>query len=263
MPDLRFDIHNQVATLTLNRPDALNAFSHAMLADWAAALRECQRDDAVRAVVLTGAGRAFCAGGDIAQMKEWAAMPNAALVFRDYLQTHVYPVARAVEALDKPYLVAVNGAATGAGMDMTLYGDVRFAARGARFAETYIKVGLVAGDGGAWLLPRLIGITKALEMLWTGDFIDAEQAERIGLVSRVVDDDALLDDTYAFAERLVNGPARAIQLMKKTLYQSIGLSMGQALDTVSSHMGVLVSTDDHREAINAFLEKRAPDFKGR
>ncbi|MCH9675125.1 MAG: enoyl-CoA hydratase/isomerase family protein [Gammaproteobacteria bacterium] len=258
--DLRFDVHQGIATITLNRPKALNAFSDPMLIDWASALRDCQSNDAVRAVVLTGAGRAFCAGGDMKSMRGWATADNAALALKDYLTTFVHPVARAVEALDKPYLVAVNGAATGAGMDMTLYGDIRFAAKSARFAETYIKVGLVAGDGGAWLLPRLVGITRALEMLWTGDFIDAVEAERIGLVSRVVDDEQLMSTTYEFAERLVTGPQRAIRLMKRSLYQSLGSDMQTALETVSSHMGALVGTADHSEAVSAFLEKRPPKF---
>ena len=146
--ELLFEKANGIATITLNRPEKLNTFHNEMLADWAAALRECQADDAVAVVVLTGAGRAFCAGGDLGTMGEVEG--NAALYMGDYLRDNVHPVARAVDALQKPYLCAVNGVATGAGMDMALMTDIRYAARSARFAESYIKVGLIPGDGGAF-----------------------------------------------------------------------------------------------------------------
>jgi 2-(1,2-epoxy-1,2-dihydrophenyl)acetyl-CoA isomerase len=259
--DLLFDVTEKIATITLNRPERRNAFSLPMLADWADALRECQRNDAIGAVILTGAGKGFCSGGDINDM-HWKT-DNPALEIKAFLRDSVYPVAEAVEALDKPYIVAVNGAATGAGMDMSLYGDIRFAASSARFAETYIKVGMAAGDGGAFLLPRLVGLTKALELLWSGDFIDANEAERIGLVSKVLPDEELLPFTRKFARRLANGPVQAIRLMKRAVYQSLRSDLRTALDSVSSHMGVLAGTHDHAEAVDAFLNKRSPKFEGR
>ncbi|MCL4147492.1 UNVERIFIED_CONTAM: hypothetical protein GTU68_040374 [Idotea baltica] len=191
-----------------------------MLADWADALVECQSNDSVAAVVLTGAGRAFCAGGDVTTLGVYE--DNPALELGDYLRTHVHPVARAVTALQKPYLCAVNGAATGAGMDMALMADIRWAGARARFAESYIKLGLVAGDGGGWLLPRLVGQSKALEMLWTGDMIDADEAERIGIVSRVCDDERLVEEMHDFAARLAAGPTVAIRLKKQ-----VGASQSQ------------------------------------
>lgn len=250
-----------IATLTLDNPAKLNAFDNVMLADWATALQECQADDAVAVVIVTGAGRAFCSGGDLGTMGDVDG--NAALYIGDYLRNHVHPVARAVDALQKPYLAAVNGPATGAGMDMALMADIRYAARRARFAESYIKVGLIPGDGGAFLLPRLVGLTKALELLWTGDFVSAEEAERLGIVSKVCDDDALMDEITALAERLAAGPRVAIRLMKQAVYRSLRLDFLSSLDAVTGPMGVAFNTEDHREAVRAFGEKRTPNFQGR
>ncbi|MFN0090712.1 MAG: enoyl-CoA hydratase/isomerase family protein [Acidimicrobiales bacterium] len=259
--ELLFEKAQGVATITLNRPEKLNSFHNGMLADWAAALVECQADEAVAAVIVTGAGRAFCSGGDLATMGDVGG--NAALYIGDYLRTHVHPVARAVDALQKPYLCAVNGVATGAGMDMALMADIRYAARSARFAESYIKVGLIPGDGGAFLLPRLVGLSKALELLWTGDFVDAEEAQRLGIVSKVCDDDALMGEMRALAERLAAGPRVAIRLMKQAVYRSLRMDFLAALDNVAGPMGVAFNTEDHREAVRAFAEKRPPSFTGR
>jgi len=172
--ELLFTNVNKIATITLNRPDQLNTFHDGMLADWAAALRECQANDAINVVVLTAAGRVFCAGGDLGTMGRHDG--NPAWDLGEYIRQYVHPVARAVDALQKPYICALNGTATGAGLDMALMADIRFAARSARFAESYIKVGLIPGDGGAFLLPRLVVLTKALELLWTGYFFSAEEA---------------------------------------------------------------------------------------
>lgn len=259
MPDILFEVKDKIATLTLNRPEARNSFSDDMLIGWAAALRECQIRDDVNVVVLTGNGKVFCAGGDISTMGK----EQPAIQMKSFLQNRVHPVARAVDALEKPYICAVNGAATGAGMDMTLYADMRFAAKSARFAETYVNVGLAPGDGGAFLLPRLVGLTKALELLWTGDFISADEAERLGIVSKVLPDDQLMAHTYAFAGRLASGPVHAMRMAKKAVYDGLRSDMFQALETISSHMGVLSGTYDHKEAVRAFTEKRKPKFEGR
>ncbi|MCP3855351.1 MAG: enoyl-CoA hydratase [Actinomycetia bacterium] len=258
--ELLFEKSEGVATITLNRPEKLNAFHDGMLASWASALVECQADDAVAAVVLTGAGRAFCAGGDVASLGVYE--NNPALEIGDYLRTNVHPVGRAVHSLQKPYLCAVNGAATGAGMDMALMADIRWAGHRAKFAESYIKLGLVPGDGGGWLLPRLVGMSRALELLWTGDMIDAVEAERIGIVSRVCDDDTLVGELQEFAARLAAGPTVAIRLMKQVVRLSEGQDLPGALDLVTGPMGVASNTADHLEACAAFLEKRPAVFKG-
>lgn len=259
--ELKFEINDGIAVITLNRPESLNAFHNGMLADWAAALNECQANDAISVVVLTGAGRAFCAGGDVKTLGVYG--DNAALDIGDYLRTNVHPVARAVTALQKPYLCAVNGAATGAGMDMALMADIRWAGRKAKFAESYIKLGLVPGDGGGWLLPRLTGMSKALELLWTGDMIEADEAERLGIVSRVCDDDTLVEEMLAFAARLASGPTVAIRLMKQVVRQSERTDLIGALDLVTGPMGVAANTADHAEACAAFLDKRPAQFEGR
>ena len=258
--ELLFTQAHKIATITLNRPDRLNTFHDGMLADWAAALRACQADDAINVVILTAAGRVFCAGGDLGTMGRQDG--NPAWDMGHYIRQHVHPVARAVDALQKPYICALNGTATGAGLDMALMADIRFAARSARFAESYIKVGLIPGDGGAFLLPRLVGLSKALELLWSGDFFSAEEAERLGLVSQVYDDDKLMGATYAFAERLANGPSIAIRLTKQAVYQCLRLDFLTALEAITGAMGVAASTADHREAVAAFKAKRAPQFKG-
>ncbi|MBK1659638.1 enoyl-CoA hydratase/isomerase family protein [Paracraurococcus ruber] len=263
MSELLFETTGGIATITLNRPDSGNAFTTEMLEAWERALRECIRDDAIRAVVLTGAGRIFCSGGDVKRMAKNAAGGQTAWERGQYLVDHVHRIPLTLQELDKPYIVAVNGAATGAGMDMALMGDLRFAAQSARFAESYIKVGFVAGDGGAWMLPRLVGTPKALEMLWLGDFVGAEEAERIGLVNKMVPDDQLMAHTMAVAERLANGPTVAIRLMKRMVRQGAQSSFPEALTYAAACVGVVSGTEDYREATAAFAEKRKPAFKGR
>src|SRR5690606_31804136 len=141
-------------------------------------------------------------------------------------------------------------------------GDIRIAAQSARFAETYVRIGIMAGDGGAWYLPRLIGLPRALELLWTARFVDANEAERIGLVNKVVPDDQLMGETYRMARHIAAGPPLAIRMMKKAVLQGLNMDIASHLEQVSSHMAVLFSTEDHQEAMNAFKEKRQPVFKG-
>jgi len=157
-------------------------------------------------------------------------------------------------------LVAVNGAATGAGMDLALMGDIRYAAASARFAETYVRVGLVPGAGGAHFLPRLVGTAKALELFWTGEFVDAAEALRIGLVNEVLPDEGLLPHVREVASRIAAGPALAIRLMKRAILQGMRNDLRGNLDLVSSHYAVVTASRDHREAVEAFIEKRAPRF---
>jgi 2-(1,2-epoxy-1,2-dihydrophenyl)acetyl-CoA isomerase len=260
--ELKYDMHEGVATITLNRPEKLNAFTTEMLLKWGDCLLEAQKDKRVGAIVLTGTGRAFCSGGDVNNMserKQHEGPYDRKVTLAD--RVHRIPLIM-MEQVDKPVIVAVNGVATGAGMDMALMGDIRIAAQSARFAETYIRIGIMAGDGGAWYLPRLIGMPRALELLWTGRFVEAEEAERIGLVNKVVPDAELMDATYDMARRIASGPPLAMRLMKRSAYQGASLDLRSHLDQVSSHMGLLFSTEDHQEALNAFKEKRQPIFKG-
>jgi len=258
--ELVFEIADGIATIRLNRPERLNAFTHPMLDAWAAALETCARDDAVRAVVLTGTGRGFCSGGDVRAMGERQRGGETAYGRKKSVHERIHRIPRLLEDFDKPYIAAINGVATGAGLDMALMADIRFAAESARMAETYIKVGLVSGDGGAWYLPRLVGVPKALELLWTGDFVDAREAERIGLVNKVLPDDQLMAHTYAFAKRLAQAPALTLRMMKRAVYQGMRMDLRACLDMLSSHLGVISTTNDYGEAVAAFNEKRPAKF---
>jgi 2-(1,2-epoxy-1,2-dihydrophenyl)acetyl-CoA isomerase len=262
--DLEFAVKDGVATACLNRPEKKNALSEDMLRGLERALRESQEDPAVKVFVITGAGDAFCSGGDLGRRaKESENAVPTPLQRKNRLQQVTHRVALAAEEFDKPLIAAVNGAAAGAGMDLALMCDLRFAARSARFAEAYIRVGLIPGNGGAYFLPRIVGPASALELLWTGDFIGAEEAHRIGLVNRVCDDGKLMEETLAFAARLAAGPPVQQRLIKKLVYQSLRTDLRTSLELVSSHMAVVQSTDDYREAIQAYKDKRKPKFEGR
>lgn len=243
-----------IATLTLNRPQRYNAFTKDMIDLWAQLLIECEEDPQVKLIVLTGAGKGFCAGGDIEVQKERAR--NDALERKDFLFRHVHKIPRTMSRLDKPVIAAINGAARGAGVDMALMCDLRVMAASATLAESYINVGLIAGDGGAFYLPRLIGIPKALELLWTGRVVGAEEAERIGMVSRVVPDAELMNATYELAGSIASMPYEAVRAYKRTVYQSLTMDLDAHLDLVSAHMSILRDTPEHRERVEAFLQRK-------
>jgi enoyl-CoA hydratase/carnithine racemase len=256
--DLEFSVEDGIGTILLNRPEKRNAFTLEMVDEWADIVRAAADDDAVSVLVLTGAGAAFCAGGDLDMLAE----KHTALSRKRHIFDRIQRVARAMDDLDKPTIAAVNGAATGAGMDMALMCDMRVAARSARFAESYLNVGLVPGDGGCYYLPRLVGPAKALELLLTGDVIDAAEAERLGIVNRVVDDDVLLDETYALARRIAAKSPVPLRMIKRAVYQGLRSDLRTSLDLISSHFGIVAVTDDAEEAMSAFRERRDPDFTG-
>jgi 2-(1,2-epoxy-1,2-dihydrophenyl)acetyl-CoA isomerase len=260
MSVLLYDVRDGIATITLNRPERRNAFTLEMIDLWVAALRDARANDAVRVVVVTGAGQAFCSGGDVGGMAE--AGEATALEHKQWLEL-VHRVPLALDDLDKPVIAALNGPAVGAGLDMALMCDLRFAAEGAKLSEGYVKVGLIPGDGGTYFLPRLVGVARALELLWSGDFVDAREAERIGLVNRVVPAERLMPTVYEFAGRLAAGPTVAIRTIKRAVYQGLRMDLRTHLDLISSHMGFIRQTEDHREGSRAFVEKRRPEFKGR
>jgi enoyl-CoA hydratase/carnithine racemase len=251
---LHFEIEDGVATITLNRPDRMNAFTMAMIDDWAAALDACRRDDAVRAIIVTGAGSAFCSGGDIEEMKQ--RMGNTPVQRKDELWRRVQRIPLTLEDIDKPVLVAVNGVATGAGMDLALMGDIRYAAESARFAETYVKVGLVPGAGGAHFLPRLVGVAKALELFWTGDFIDAQEAMRIGIVNQVFPDAELMAQVEKIARKIARAPPLTLRMVKRAIYQGMRNDLRTNLDLISSHYAVITATERHKDAVRSFIAKR-------
>ncbi len=257
-----------IATITLNRPERRNAFTPTMIQEWTRALEDARMDGDVRAVILTGAGPGFCAGADLrgdSGVAETARRdtPPSAADRRNWLRDSVHYVPRQAALLDKPYIAAVNGAAVGAGMDMCSMADIRIASEQARFAMTYVRVGLVPGDGGCYYLPRIVGLAKALELIWTGDFIDAQEALRIGYVSNVVPADELLPAARELAGRIARGPAVAIQLAKRLAYRGLTSDIHEALEAASYSMGIVQATEDAREGPRAFVEKREPQFKGR
>jgi len=257
-----FETKDKIATITFNRPDNLNSFSNEMIEGYVAALKECQEREDVLVVVVTGAGRAFSAGGDIKAMKESTDRDNPR-VSKSRLWDLVQRIPLTLAEMDKPVIAAVNGPATGAGMDLASMCDFRTAAESARFSQSYARVGLVPGNGGCWFLPRVVGMPKALELLFTADFVDAQEALKIGLVNHVFPDDQLMEQTYKIATTISRRAPISIQLIKRATYQGLRTDLRTHLDQISSHMTIARASEDHMEAVNAFLEKRHPVFKGR
>lgn len=260
MSELLFEVSDHIATLTLNRPAKLNAFTDAMLSALVKAVDECDQRDDVRVVVLTGAGRGFCSGGDIGGMGEGS--DRRPHVTKQHIADDIQAFPKRMATFTKPIIAAVNGPAAGGGMDLALACDFRVAAESARFAETYGKIGLLPGGGGAYLLPRIVGKARALELLFTADFIDAAQALEIGLVNHVFPDADLMDSTRKIAARIAAMPPLSMRLIKRTVNEGLESSLEASLDLVSSHIAVTRSGPDHVEAINAFREKRQGKFVG-
>ena len=255
--DLEYTVDEMVATIRLNRPRRKNAFTYDMVERWAEALREANADDRVRCVVVTGTDDAFCAGVDLNAKDD---VENVPFTRMEVLTKRVHSVAREVLALDKPLIAAVNGVAVGAGMDMALMCDVRWASTNARFSQGYIKVGLIPGDGGCYLLPRLVGMAKALELMWTGDQVPAAEALGLGIVTKVVAPELLMKETYDFARRLAAAPPIAVAAIKRISYQSQTMDFASSLEMAAAQSAVIQSTRDSREALQAFREKRAGNY---
>jgi enoyl-CoA hydratase/carnithine racemase len=255
--DIEYSVADRVATILLNRPDRKNAFTLEMVDMWADALRRAAADDDVRAVVLTGAGDAFCSGVDLSAFKGESRTP---LQEKELLTGRVHKVARAMAELHKPVIAVVRGVAVGAGMDMSLMCDIRIAGRSARFSEGYIRVGLVPGDGGCYYLPRIVGTSTALRLLWTGEFVDADAALAMGLVSEVHEDEQALDAGLALAKLIASRAPVAVETIKRAVYQGLTQDLSSALDSISSHQAVVLSTSDSAEAFAAFTERRDPVF---
>ena len=258
---LKFLVEEAVATITLDRPEKLNAFTDEMLAAWLAALQECRTREDIRVVVITGTGRAFTTGGDVGGFADSASQSAAAM--KERVAGGIQRLTRTIAEHDKPVIAALNGVATGGGLDVALACDIRFAAESARFAETYVRMGLIPGGGGAYFLPRLVGAAKALELLLSGDFIEAREAERIGLVNRVVADGELMTETYKFARRIAEGAPLAARLIKRLLRTGADKDLATGLELAAANMPIVRSSEDHREAIAALEEKRPPKFSGR
>ena len=260
MPDLLETIENGVATLTLNRPEALNALSMDIRNGLIAALNRYAEDEAVRCIVITGAGRAFCSGGDVKGMGDRAARGLESRA-RGIQFSNAIPMA--MRKHPKVIIAMVNGVAAGAGLSMSMACDMRIAARSARFTTAFLKVGLSGDWGGSWTLTRLVGTAKARELFFLPDLIGAEEALRIGLVNRVVDDAELTSATMEMARRIADMPQIAVAATKRNLFESETGSFDTVLDMEAFNQARCSQTEDHREAVAAFKEKRKPVFQGR
>ncbi|AEG32533.1 Enoyl-CoA hydratase/isomerase [Thermus thermophilus SG0.5JP17-16] len=245
-----------VLVLTLNRPEKLNAITGELLDALYAALKEGEEDREVRALLLTGAGRAFSAGQDLTEFGDQK--PDYEAHLRRYNR-----VVEAMAGLEKPLVVAVNGAAAGAGMSLALWGDLRLAAVGASFTTAFVRIGLVPDSGLSFLLPRLVGLAKAQELLLLSPRLSAEEALALGLVHRVVPAEKLMEEALSLAKELAQGPTRAYALTKKLLLETYRLSLTEALALEAVLQGQAGQTQDHEEGVRAFREKRPPRFQGR
>jgi enoyl-CoA hydratase/carnithine racemase len=258
--DLEYGVVDGVGTIVLNRPERSNAFTMKMIDEWADILVSARIDAAVHVLVVRGAGdTAFCSGADLEQHYDQGPTP----LRRKQNLDRIHRIPLALRELDKPVIAGINGVAIGAGMDMALMCDIRVMARSARMSEGYIRAGMVPADGACYYLPRLVGTAKALELLLTGDFIDPMEALRLGLVNQVVDDKQLADTLTGLARRIADASPLAVRATKRMTYESAEADLRTALDLASSHLAVIASTDDAREALAAFRAKRPPRFTAR
>ena len=260
MTDILFDVGQGVATITLNRPDVLNSFRRSMAAGLIGALERVRDDDSLRAVVLTGAGRGFCAGQDLAEaMPKEGQMPDLGDIVRDSYN----PVIKAIRSLEKPVICAVNGVAAGAGANLAFACDILFASSTATFIQSFSRIGVIPDSGGTFILPRIVGLHRAAVMTMLAEKITAEQAREWGLVYMVTEPDSLLETAVGTARHLATQPTRALGLTKRGFNRSLGVDIGEQLDYEEKLQREAGLTTDYSEGVRAFLEKRAPVFTGR
>jgi 2-(1,2-epoxy-1,2-dihydrophenyl)acetyl-CoA isomerase len=259
---LTYEIAAGVATLTLNRPDALNALNREITDELHRALAEAASDRAVRCLLITGAGRGFSSGADLTQLED-SYRKGEPVALGDMLREGYNRIIIPIVRMEKPVVAAVNGIAAGAGASLALACDFRIASDKARFFQAFIKVGLVQDSGASYFLPRLVGFAKAMELALLGDIINAEDALRIGLVTKVVPQEQLMDEARAFAEKLAAGPTRALGLSKKAMYFGAGHGLEQTMDFEADLQAQMALTADHMEGVKAFLDKREAKFEGR
>ena len=262
MADLLYEVKDHLARITMNRPEHLNCFSEEMIHLWTKALEDVRDREDIYAVLLSGNGKAFCAGGDVKAMaagdgffESHDDISSTALARKNSLWRGIQRIPLILEEIDKPVVDKIQGAAVGAGLDMALMCDVRIAAESATMSESYFNAGIVPGDGGAYFLPRLVGLDKALDMFWTAKVLKGAEAERIGLVTHVVPDDQLDDYVEQYMQKLLDAPQTAMRLTKRAIYQSEQSSLRVSLDMVSSFMGIVTELDDYRTRTAALVEK--------
>lgn len=261
---IKLEKRGPVAILTLNRPEALNALGEPGDGDAiASACAEVNADPALRCAILTGAGKAFSAGGNVKAMQNrTGAFGGSPVDVRNGYRTNVHRIVSSLFNLELPLIAAVNGAAIGLGCDVACMADIRISSDTAKYGVTFLRLGLIPGDGGAWLLPRVVGFSRACELLFTGDVIDAKRALEWGLVSKVVPGDQLLDEAMTLASRICEQAPHAVRLAKSLLRQGQTASYQTVMELSAAAQALMHHTKDHEEGVAAILEKRSPTFKG-
>lgn len=260
---LLYEQQGHIVTLTMNEPERRNPLTgNTAVPEFLAAIARIESDRSVRAVILTGAGSAFSSGGNIKDMERQASGDVSGMQIRQEYRSGIQKLPLALFNLEVPVIAAVNGAAIGAGLDVACMCDIRIASSQAKFAESFVKIGIVPGDGGAWLLPRIIGLSRAAELSFTGQVIDAEQALAWNLVSRVVPPEELMPTARMLAEQIAANPPHAVRLTKRLLREGMHSRLDTLLEMAAVFQALSHQTPDHGEAVAAFLEKRQPVFTG-
>jgi len=255
-----------VGVLTLNRPDQMNAVNGLMFRELKAGLDEAAADDGIRVLVLTGAGRAFCAAADMKEHRQTrigVEHPPTLEEMRQFIRAHPQAITKKLRNMEKPTIAMVNGPAVADGVDWALICDMRVGSENTRFMNAFVRMAAFPNTGGTWLYPRFMGMGRAMEFLYTGEWMEAEEAHRLGILNRLVPAGDLEEETMALARKIAEGPAISIKLIKMQTYQGLGMSFDAALEMAADGEAMTLLTEDHQEAVAAFLEKRKPVFKGR
>lgn len=252
-----------ISTIIMNRPDKMNALNTLMLQEMAAAIDGFARDDDVRVVVLTGAGRVFCSGADISEGGKASGLSGTPTEMYHNLRNSYQKIALGLQRLEKPTIAMVNGSAVGAGCDFAFACDMRVGSERSRFRNGFVKVGLIPGGGGTWLYTRLMGLGRGLEFLFTGDFLEADEARRIGVLNKLVPAGNLERDTMELARIIANNPPLAVQMSKMMAYKAFDTNLEAAMEQSAACQALALCSEDHREGVNAFIEKREAQFKGK
>ncbi len=257
---------NRIATLTMNRPERMNAVNRTMALELVAAIEDVDKDDEMRVLVFTGAGKGFCAGADVGGMAGGAqegATTRSAEETRRWHSRVVGGICLGFQKMQKPTIAMVNGVAVGGGFDMALACDMRVGSKNARFMNAFVRIGLFPGWGGTWLYPRIMGLGKALEFLFTGDFLEAEEALRLGVLNRLVAPEDLEKETMVLAGKIAKGPPISIRLMKLQAYKGLQMDLETAIQMAAACETITLASEDHKEGIAAFREKREARYQGK